>query len=78
MEFSKNQVYPALIQDLTQEGMGVAKVEGFTVFVPNTAIGDRGEIKLVKVLKHYGYGILTRLDSPSPDRVEPDCPVSGK
>lgn len=73
MEFSKNQVYPVLIQDLTQEGMGVAKVEGFTVFVPNTAIGDQGEVKLVKVLKHYGYGILTRLDSPSPDRVEPDC-----
>ena len=78
MEFAKNQVYPAVIEDLTQEGMGVAKLEGFTVFVPNTAIGDRGEIKLVKVLKHYGYGILTKLTSPSPDRVEPDCPVSGK
>ena len=78
MEFAKNQIYPAVIEDLTQEGMGVAKLEGFTVFVPNTAIGDRGEIKLVKVLKHYGYGILTKLTSPSPDRVEPDCPVSGK
>lgn len=78
MEFAKNQVYPAVIEDLTQEGMGVAKLNGFTVFVPHTAIGDRGEIKLVKVLKHYGYGILTRLDCPSPDRVEPDCPVSGK
>lgn len=78
MEFAKNQIYPAVIEDLTQEGMGVAKLQGFTVFVPNTAIGDRGEIKLVKVLKHYGYGILTKLTSPSPDRVEPDCPVSGK
>ena len=78
MEFAKNQVYSAVIEDLTQEGMGVAKLEGFTVFVPNTAIGDQGEIKLVKVLKHYGYGILTKLTSPSPDRVEPDCPVSGK
>lgn len=76
MKFAKNQVYPAQIQDLTQEGMGVAKLEGYTVFVPNTAIGDQGEIKLVKVQKHYGYGILTRLDRPSPDRVEPDCPVS--
>ena len=43
MEFSKNQVYPVLIQDLTQEGMGVAKVEGFTVFVPNTALGTEGK-----------------------------------
>ena len=51
-EIIKNQSYEVSISGMTSEGSGVAKIDGFAVFVPNTAVGDRLKIKIVKVLKH--------------------------
>ena len=75
MELRKNEQYTVTIDGMTSEGSGVARIDGFAVFVPGTAVGDVARIKIVKVLKHYGYGILEGLETPSPDRVENDCPV---
>ena len=71
----KNQIFKAEITDLTAEGNGVCRFDGMAVFVPGTAVGDIAEIRTVKVLKSYAFGIVERLVSPSPDRVENSCPV---
>lgn len=71
----KNQFVTAEITDITSDGNGVCKVDGMAVFVPDTAIGDVVEIKIVKVLKNYAYGIISRISEPSPDRIKADCPV---
>ena len=73
--FQKNDLIPLEITDITDEGNGVGKAEGFAFFVPGAAIGDRLVIRIVKLLKSYGYGIIHEIISPSPDRIEPDCPV---
>ncbi len=78
MEIKKNLEYEVEITDVTSEGNGVAKIDGFTVFIPNTAVGDKAIIKVVKVLKNYGYGIVTELITPSEDRVISDCSVYKK
>lgn len=70
----KNQSYTALVEDLTLDGSGVCKVDGFAVFVPMTAVGDKIRFKAVKVLKNYGYGILEEILVPSDDRIQVDCP----
>ena len=72
----KNELFPVKIQAISSEGMGVCKIDGFTVFVPNTAIGDKSIIKITKVLKSYAFGIIEELTTPSNDRITPDCPVS--
>ncbi len=69
----KNEIYTVKIDDLTAEGSGVCHIDGMAVFVPDTATGDTAEIKIVKVLKNYGFGIVQRLIEPSPDRTESDC-----
>ena len=69
----KNQSYIALIEDLTLEGNGVCKIDGFAVFVPMTAVGDTVKIKIVKVLKNYGFGIIEEIIVPSESRIEVDC-----
>lgn len=69
----KNQSYTALVEDLTLDGSGVCKIDGFAVFVPMTAVGDQIRFKAVKVLKNYGYGILEEILTPSHDRIEADC-----
>nr|MDE5619193.1 23S rRNA (uracil(1939)-C(5))-methyltransferase RlmD [Ruminococcus sp.] len=71
----KNQFVTAEITDITSDGNGVCKVDGMAVFVPDTAVGDIVEIKIVKVLKKYAYGIISRISESSPDRIKADCPV---
>ena len=74
----KNQVCTAEITGLTSEGSGVCRVDGMAVFVPGTAVGDIAEIKIVKVLKSYAFGIVERIVTPSDDRVENTCSVYKK
>ncbi|ANC75601.1 23S rRNA (uracil-5-)-methyltransferase RumA [Fictibacillus phosphorivorans] len=71
----KNESYEVDIVDLTHEGAGVARVNGFTLFVPNTLPGERGKIKVVGVKKGFGFGRLEELIEESPERVEPPCPI---
>ena len=69
----KNKVYTAEITGLTSEGSGVCRIEEMAVFVPETAVGDVAEIKVVKVLSSYAFGIVDRLVTPSPDRRVRPC-----
>lgn len=74
----KNQIITAEITDITNEGNGVCRFDGMAVFVPETALGDTAEIKIVKVLKNYAFGIVNKIIIPSPDRIVSDCPLFPK
>lgn len=74
----KNQIYTAEITGLTSEGSGVCRIENMAVFVPETAVGDVADIKIVKVLSSYCFGIVEKLITPSPDREMRDCGVYKK
>jgi 23S rRNA (uracil1939-C5)-methyltransferase len=71
----KNEYYDVTFEDLTHDGAGVAKVDGFPVFVPNGLPNERAKIKVIKVKKGYAYGRLIELYEPSPDRVDAPCPI---
>ncbi|MGE5630478.1 MAG: 23S rRNA (uracil(1939)-C(5))-methyltransferase RlmD [Caulobacteraceae bacterium] len=71
----KNRDYIVDITGLTSEGSGVARIEGFTVFIEGALPEERAEIKIVKVLKNYAFGKLIKILKPSPGRVEPSCGV---
>ncbi|MCG7850226.1 MAG: TRAM domain-containing protein [ANME-2 cluster archaeon] len=45
--------YDVSIEDLAREGDGVAKVEGFIIFVPGTKVGDEVTIKVNKVMRKF-------------------------
>lgn len=72
----KNETVALEITDMSHEGSGVARHEGMAVFVPETAVGDQITARVVKVNKTYCYGRVEEISVPSPDRIEPDCPVS--
>ncbi len=71
----KNRIIPLTIDGMTAEGNGVGRYEGMAVFVPQTAVGDVLDVKIVKVCRHFAYGIPQTVHTPSADRAEPDCPV---
>ena len=74
----KNDLYTIEITGMTAEGNGVGRADGIAVFVPHTAVGDVISCRIVKLAKSYAYGIIDRITTPSPDRIESDCPVSAK
>ena len=46
------------IEDVGREGDGIAKVEGYTVFVPDTDPGETVEIEVTDVKPRFGFGEL--------------------
>ncbi len=74
----KNEIYKTEITGLTAEGNGVCKINSMAVFVPHTAAGDILEVRIVKTLSNYAFGIIEKIITPSKDRISPDCPVSDR
>lgn len=77
MSYSVNQndrltVY---VEDLTHDGSGVAKVEGYPLFIPGALPGEEVEVHVGKTLKNYGFARLLEVIKPSPNRVDPPCHV---
>ena len=70
----KNQVYPAVIEGYSSEGLGVARVDGQVVFVHNAVRGESCDVLILKVLKNTAFGKVAAIREPSPHRAEPDCP----
>ena len=77
-DIRKNTVHTLDITGYTAEGMGVARLEGRVVFVPCTIQGERWRVRLEKVNKNVAWGRGVELLLPSPQRIEPDCPLYGK
>ena len=77
-DIRKNTLHTLDITGYTAEGMGVARLEGRVVFVPRTIRGERWRVRLEKVNKTVAWGRGVELLLPSPERIEPDCPLYGK
>ena len=74
----KNDLITLEITDLTPEGAGVGRKNGYVIFVPKTAVGDVVSVRILKPLTAYAYGKCEAVLVPSGDRCEPVCPVFSK
>lgn len=75
MQIIKNSIHRCQVTAMTNEGNGVVKIDDFVIFVPNTAIGDIIDVKIVKVLKNYGFGIIDKLIEASDTRTDNACNI---
>ena len=55
--------YEADIEDLSRKGDGVAKIEGFVIFVPDAKKGDHVKFKVTQVGNRFAIGEL--LENPT-------------
>ena len=74
----KNQIVTITIEDIGNDGEGIGKYEGYTLFVKGALPGDVAKVKVLKAKKTYGYAKVEELVTPSPDRVAPKCAVAGR
>ena len=51
----EGKVYDVTIQDIARQGDGIARIEGFVVFVPNTSVGDEVQIMVKRVLPKFAF-----------------------
>ena len=47
------ETYDVSIEDLAREGDGIARIEGFVIFVPETQVGDEITIRINKVMRKF-------------------------
>lgn len=74
MDYEKNQTLTVEIVDMTGQGEGIGKADGFPFFVKDAVIGDKACIRVTRVKKNYAYGRLEKVLVPSPFRITPRCP----
>ena len=73
MNLQKNQEYIVDIIDNGFEGEGIAKIDGFTIFIPGAIKGEKARILIVKVLSSHAFGKLLEILEASKYRQEADC-----
>lgn len=71
----KNDRFELQITDMGVGGEGIGRYEGMTFFVKDALIGDTIRASVTKLKKNYGYARVEEILVPSPDRVEPRCPL---
>lgn len=71
----KNQRLHLCCERLGSELEGVCLNEGMPIFVPGVLPGEEADVLCVKVQPRYAFGRLMEVLIPSPDRVDPLCPV---
>ncbi|MCI8621758.1 MAG: TRAM domain-containing protein [Clostridia bacterium] len=69
----KNEEYVVSIIDNGFEGEGIAKISGFTVFVPCALKGETVRILIVKVLASHAFGKILEILDSSEMRKDVDC-----
>ena len=65
---NKNAIVEVEIVDLTHEGAGVAKVDGFVFFVDNALPGEVIKMRVLKLKKNIGFGKVEDYVTLSPNR----------
>lgn len=66
----KNDIIETEISDISHEGMGIAKVDGFVFFVENALPGEIIKMRVLKLRKRIGYGKVEEYLTTSPHRNE--------
>jgi 23S rRNA (uracil1939-C5)-methyltransferase len=73
----KGETLELAIEKVIFGGQGLARVDGFAVFVENTIPGDRVQAQIFKKKKRFAEARLVQVIEPSHDRIQAPCRYSG-
>ncbi len=55
---SAGDIHNVAIDGIAREGDGIARVQGFVIFVPGTKVGDHVKIKIERVMRKFAIAAL--------------------
>ena len=70
-----------VIVEVIDNGMnfeGIAKIDGYVIFVPFAIKGEKVEIVVIKANKKFAIGKILNIIDKSKYRIEPDCSIYGR
>jgi tRNA/tmRNA/rRNA uracil-C5-methylase (TrmA/RlmC/RlmD family) len=76
--FAYHQELDVRIENLTNEGAGVARVDGWVIFIPFTLAGELVKCRVFRNHKNYSEADLIEVLEPAPNRVAPQCKLFGQ
>lgn len=76
MELVKNSIHTLTIEGYSSDGDGVGHLDGVAVFVKGALRGETAIVSLTKIGKSCAWARLIKVRTPSPARIEPDCPYN--
>src|SRR4029078_402150 len=65
------------VETLAYGGSGVARADGFVIFIPGLVPGDRARVRIRARKPAFAEASLVELLDPSPSRIPPECPHVG-
>ena len=77
-DIRKNDELIVDIIDYGANGEGIAKIDGYTIFVMGALKGEKCKIHILKVLKTHAFAKIIEIIINSDKRVEPDCSTSSR
>jgi len=66
------------IDNIGVNGEGIGHWDGYTLFIDNALPGEVVKAKVTQCKKTYGRADLVEIITPSPDRIEPPCPLADR
>jgi len=77
MDLKKGQSIELDVTNVVFGGRGIARADGFVVFIENALPGDRVRAVIVKKKKNHAVGRIETIVRPSPFRINAPCRYSG-
>jgi len=78
----EGKTYTVTVEDLGSKGDGIARVEGFVVFVPETEVGETVKVEINSVGRKFAFGEVVDRDveapAPAPEDEELDVEEVGE
>ena len=70
----KNSIVELEITDIDYEGLGIAHLDEYTIFVRDALIGEKVKARIEKVGKNIAFAKAIFHIVKSPNRINPPCP----
>lgn len=77
-KLAENQIYTGTVEGYSSEGLGIVRLCGAVVFVPQAIRGEEIDLRITKVMKTCAAGQIVRVIRPSQERTKPECPYFGQ
>ena len=61
------------VEKISNQGYGIARINGFVIFIENSCPQDKLKIKITKINKNFAFGKIQEILKPSPYRTTPFC-----
>ena len=72
----ENRIYTGTVESYSSEGLGIVRLDGAVVFVPQAVRGETIDLKITKVMKTAAAGEIVKIHKPLPTGPSPSAPIT--